>query len=87
MTVALSDVLIWRNILREKLPDVRDKEAVLQCLKKFHWQRKQNHSFVVNVLAQALYQLFSAADGMYICLYTCIAISNYLGLHQIYILM
>ncbi|EDV23228.1 uncharacterized protein TRIADDRAFT_63342 [Trichoplax adhaerens] len=62
MTVALNDVIIWRNVLREKLPDVRDNEAVLQCLKNFHWQRKQNHSFVVNVLAQALYQLFSAAD-------------------------
>lgn len=34
-----------------------------QAKKKFHWERKSSHSFVVNVLAQALYELFSASDG------------------------
>ncbi|KAI3361456.1 hypothetical protein L3Q82_013620 [Scortum barcoo] len=31
--------------------------------KKFHWERKSSHSFVVNVLAQALYELFAATDN------------------------
>uniref|UniRef100_A0A7N8WM63 Squalene monooxygenase n=1 Tax=Mastacembelus armatus TaxID=205130 RepID=A0A7N8WM63_9TELE len=31
--------------------------------KKFHWERKSSHSFVVNVLAQALYELFAATDS------------------------
>lgn len=34
-----------------------------QAKKKFHWERKSSHSFVVNVLAQALYELFSASDS------------------------
>ena len=34
-----------------------------EALQMFHWQRKQSHSFVVNVLAQALYELFAAKDG------------------------
>ncbi len=28
-------------------------------------RRKSNHSFVVNILAQALYELFAANDGQY----------------------
>uniref|UniRef100_A0A8D0HEP4 Squalene monooxygenase n=1 Tax=Sphenodon punctatus TaxID=8508 RepID=A0A8D0HEP4_SPHPU len=34
----------------------------LQAKKTFYWRRKKSHSFVVNVLAQALYELFSATD-------------------------
>lgn len=34
-----------------------------QAKKKFHWERKSSHSFVVNVLAQALYELFAATDS------------------------
>lgn len=34
-----------------------------QAKKTFHWERKSSHSFVVNVLAQALYELFAATDG------------------------
>ncbi|KAB0390101.1 hypothetical protein E2I00_016096, partial [Balaenoptera physalus] len=30
--------------------------------KSFYWTRKTSHSFVVNILAQALYELFSATD-------------------------
>lgn len=36
----------------------------MQALKDFQWQRKSTHSFVVNVLANALYSLFAAQDGM-----------------------
>ena len=62
MSVALNDTLLWRDLLRG-VPDLRDHSAILSCSRKFQWQRKMSHSFVVNVLAQALYSLFSASDG------------------------
>ncbi|XP_026225791.1 squalene epoxidase a [Anabas testudineus] len=62
MSVALNDVRIWRNLLKS-IPDLYDDRAVLQAKKKFHWERKSSHSFVVNVLAQALYELFAATDN------------------------
>lgn len=37
-----------------------------QAKRTFYWSRKKSHSFVVNVLAQALYELFAATDGKYI---------------------
>ncbi|XP_061676559.1 squalene monooxygenase [Syngnathoides biaculeatus] len=61
MSVALNDVRIWRSLLRN-IPDLCDDRALLQAKKKFHWERKSSHSFVVNVLAQALYELFAATD-------------------------
>ena len=62
MSVALNDVIIWREML-STIPDLKDHSAILKSLKMFHWRRKGSHSFVVNVLAQALYALFSASDG------------------------
>ncbi|KAK5618145.1 hypothetical protein CRENBAI_021599 [Crenichthys baileyi] len=62
MSVALNDVNIWRSLLRN-IPDLYDDTALLQAKKKFHWERKSSHSFVVNVLAQALYELFAATDN------------------------
>uniref|UniRef100_A0A3B1IYN8 Squalene monooxygenase n=1 Tax=Astyanax mexicanus TaxID=7994 RepID=A0A3B1IYN8_ASTMX len=62
MSVVLNDVQIWRTLLRN-IPDLYDDQAVLQAKKKFHWERKSSHSFVVNVLAQALYELFAATDN------------------------
>ncbi|XP_054897755.1 squalene monooxygenase [Poeciliopsis prolifica] len=62
MSVALNDVCIWRGLLRN-IPDLYDDAALLQAKKKFHWERKSSHSFVVNVLAQALYELFAATDN------------------------
>lgn len=62
MSVALNDVLIWRELLTS-VPDLKDHAAVMKCLRTFQWKRKGSHSFVVNVLAQALYALFSASDG------------------------
>nr|XP_061805033.1 squalene monooxygenase [Nerophis lumbriciformis] len=61
MSVALNDVIIWRSLLRN-IPDLLDDGALMQAKKKFHWERKSSHSFVVNVLAQALYELFAATD-------------------------
>nr|XP_046255682.1 squalene monooxygenase [Scatophagus argus] len=62
MSVALNDVSIWRSLLKN-IPDLYDNRAMLQAKKKFHWERKSSHSFVVNVLAQALYELFAATDN------------------------
>ncbi|KAM4633218.1 LOW QUALITY PROTEIN: squalene monooxygenase [Polymixia lowei] len=62
MSVALNDVRIWRTLLKN-IPDLYDDSVMLQAKKKFHWERKSSHSFVVNVLAQALYELFAATDN------------------------
>ncbi|KAF4075994.1 hypothetical protein AMELA_G00225250 [Ameiurus melas] len=62
MSVVLNDVRIWRELLRS-IPDLYDDNAMLQAKKKFYWERKSSHSFVVNVLAQALYELFAATDS------------------------
>nr|XP_044999500.1 squalene monooxygenase isoform X2 [Jaculus jaculus] len=61
MTVALKDIKIWRKLFKG-IPDLYDDAAILQAKKTFYWSRKGTHSFVVNVLAQALYELFSAPD-------------------------
>lgn len=39
-----------------------------QAKKKFHWERKVSHSFVVDVLAQALHELFASKDSKYLLL-------------------
>ncbi|KAM5157711.1 squalene monooxygenase [Mantella aurantiaca] len=61
MTVVLNDVKIWRDLLQD-LPDLNEHSEILQAKKTFYWSRKKSHSFVVNVLAQALYELFAATD-------------------------
>ncbi|KAK3515742.1 hypothetical protein QTP70_030186 [Hemibagrus guttatus] len=61
MSVVLNDVRIWRELLKN-IADLNDDNAMLQAKKKFYWERKSSHSFVVNVLAQALYELFAATD-------------------------
>ncbi|XP_004607689.1 squalene monooxygenase isoform X2 [Sorex araneus] len=61
MTVIFKDIKLWRKLLKG-IPDLYDDAAVFQAKKSFYWSRKTSHSFVVNVLAQALYELFSAAD-------------------------
>ncbi|RXN15430.1 squalene monooxygenase [Labeo rohita] len=63
MSVALSDVRIWRSLL-QNIPDLSDNTPLLQAKKKFHWERKSSHSFVVDVLAQALHELFASQDGI-----------------------
>ncbi|XP_063777400.1 squalene monooxygenase [Pseudophryne corroboree] len=61
MSVVLNDVKIWRDLLQD-LPDLTEHSQMLQAKKTFYWSRKKSHSFVVNVLAQALYELFAATD-------------------------
>lgn len=62
MSVALSDIIIWRELLKQ-IPSLTDYEALIRASRVFQIKRKNNHSFVVNVLAQALYELFAANDG------------------------
>ncbi|KAF7713030.1 Squalene epoxidase domain-containing protein [Penicillium ucsense] len=62
MTVALNDVCWIRELLSpEAVPNLGDTSHVLKQLSRFHWMRK-NSSSVINILAQALYQLFAAND-------------------------
>lgn len=61
MTVAFKDIKLWRKLLKG-IPDLYDDTAISQAKKSFYWSRKTSHSFVVNVLAQALYHLFSGTD-------------------------
>ncbi|EPS34685.1 putative squalene monooxygenase [Penicillium oxalicum] len=63
MTVALNDVCCIRELLSpEAVPNLGDTSLVLKQLSRFHWMRK-NSSSVINILAQALYQLFAANDS------------------------
>ncbi|KAF7519799.1 hypothetical protein G7054_g12975 [Neopestalotiopsis clavispora] len=62
MTVALNDVVLLSQLLApSNIPNLGDSAAVLRAMDTFHWQRKSLTS-IINVLAQALYSLFSAAD-------------------------
>ncbi|KFV81763.1 Squalene monooxygenase [Struthio camelus australis] len=61
MSVVLNDVKIWRSLL-QNIPDLYEDSEILQAKRTFYWTRKKSHSFVVNVLAQALYELFAATD-------------------------
>ncbi|XP_054241571.1 squalene monooxygenase [Indicator indicator] len=62
MSVILNDIKIWRSLLQD-IPDLYEDSDILKAKRKFYWSRKKSHSFVVNVLAQALYELFAATDG------------------------
>jgi squalene monooxygenase len=62
MTVALNDVVILSDLLSPRnIPNLGDTKAVSRAMGELHWRRKQLTS-IVNVLAQALYSLFSATD-------------------------
>ncbi|KAJ1972511.1 Squalene epoxidase [Dimargaris verticillata] len=62
MTVALWDVVYLRDLLAPSaVPTFEDTHLVLAQLQAFHWTRKQR-STAINILAQALYALFSARD-------------------------
>ena len=76
MSVALNDVVIWRDMLTS-VTNLKDHAAVMKCLKTFQWKRKVSHSFVVNVLAQALYALFSASDGRFPCNHESVSTHSY----------
>ncbi|KAI1105278.1 SE-domain-containing protein [Jackrogersella minutella] len=63
MTVALNDVVLVRDLLApELIPDLADTPKVLRAMSTFHWQRKRLTA-IINVLAMALYSLFSARNA------------------------
>lgn len=61
MTVALWDVVHLRDILSTQT-DLTRADLVMTALEELHWRRKKL-STVVNILANALYELFSAGNG------------------------
>jgi squalene monooxygenase len=62
MTVAFWDIITLTDLLHpENVPSFEQSDLVMKQLSRFHWQRK-NHSSVINILAQALYEIFSAGD-------------------------
>jgi squalene monooxygenase len=62
MTVALNDTIILSEELSpEKVPDLGDHAAVRRAMSTLHSRRKDLTS-IINVLAQALYSLFSAEN-------------------------
>ncbi len=48
-----------------QIEDLDDHDAILKASRTFWLRRKRKHSFVVNILAQALYELFAASDGAF----------------------
>ena len=69
MTVAFWDAVLIRDLLHPNYISTFHKNDQLlnHQINKLFWKRK-GLSSVVNVLAQALYALFSAGDGKYILL-------------------
>ncbi|CAG8442985.1 4692_t:CDS:10 [Ambispora gerdemannii] len=62
MTVAFNDVVTLSELLHpSQIPDFSDTGLILSKMQTFHWRRKEYCS-VINILAQALYTLFSAND-------------------------
>ncbi|KAI2776098.1 SE-domain-containing protein [Daldinia loculata] len=61
MTVALNDVVLLRDLLAD-IPDLSDTAAVARAMDTFHWRRKKLTA-IINVLAMALYSLFSARNS------------------------
>jgi squalene monooxygenase len=63
MTVAFNDVVTLSSLLApENVPSLEDTPAVLSAMSAFHWRRKSGSS-VINILAMALYALFSANNA------------------------
>lgn len=60
MTVALNDAVLLTSLL-EKLPSFEAADEIVPIMKMFHSMRRR-HCVTINILAQALYTLFSAGD-------------------------
>lgn len=78
MTVGFWDVVHLVEILKENKASLDDGALITTKLMDLHWKRK-NLSSVVNILANALYELFSAGSGKrhsyFICILPCVCIS------------
>ncbi|ORY02614.1 SE-domain-containing protein [Basidiobolus meristosporus CBS 931.73] len=63
MTVTFWDAVHVANLLsKDTVPDLNDTALVIQQMKKHHWNRKSRAS-MINILAMALYSLFSAPEN------------------------
>nr|AFO53557.1 squalene epoxidase [Huperzia serrata] len=60
MTVALSDIVILRDLLRP-VKDFSHAQSLCDCLQDFYVRRKPIAS-TINILADSLYKVFSASD-------------------------
>ncbi|KAF9364735.1 Squalene epoxidase, partial [Mortierella sp. NVP85] len=60
MTVALNDVVYLREFLKGNV--LKDQEVTMVQMELFFWKRKEL-SAVINILANALYALFSGTDA------------------------
>ena len=68
MTVGLWDVVHLRELLSPSTtPTFDDKDSIVNQASQLWWARKSRSS-VINILAQALYSLFSADQGI-LCFY------------------
>ena len=63
MTVAFNDVVLFRDLFAD-LSTFDDLNIVQSRARIFYSKRRIQQSFVVNVMSLALYQLFSADDGL-----------------------
>ncbi len=62
MTVAFNDAVLLAELLHPaRVPSLADERAVQAALRTLYWRRK-NYTAILNVLAQALYALFAAAN-------------------------
>ncbi len=66
MTVGLSDAVLVRDLLAQ-VSDFKDTQAVTNKLQQFYNKRK-GYSATTNILAGALYQVFTASNGIFILL-------------------
>lgn len=62
MSVALNDIVLLRQVLQD-IPSLNEHCALERVYERFLWKRKNSHSFVINILAQALYAIFSSHEG------------------------
>lgn len=63
MTVGLSDAVLVRDLLAT-VPNFSDQEAVMRQLNQFP-ERRKAYAATINILAGALYQVFTASNGLY----------------------
>lgn len=65
MSVAFKDVLTLHELVRH-ITDLGDYKAVESAARQFYLRRKANHSFVINVLSMALFEIFTATNGWFL---------------------
>ena len=62
MTVAFYDIVMLRSLF-SGIDNLADYKTVAKISRKFYSQRRINHAFVINILANAMFEIFAANDG------------------------